>query len=65
MDYVVPEPAAGMLTSGAIRAVHACWDEAVIHAIQPHLKANHAITEAYWEEVFEKIAAVQHDRTRC
>lgn len=39
---------------GAIRAVHACWDEAVIHAIQPYLKANHAIAEAYWEEAFEK-----------
>ncbi|EOY6982412.1 metallophosphoesterase [Yersinia enterocolitica] len=39
---------------GAIRAVHACWDEAVIEAIQPYLKANNAIAETYWETAFEK-----------
>ncbi|EPY9204273.1 metallophosphoesterase [Morganella morganii] len=39
---------------GAIRAVHACWNEAVIQSIQPYLKANNAIAETYWETAFGK-----------
>lgn len=41
---------------GAIRAVHACWDEAIIQSTQPYLKANNAIADSFWETAFEKNA---------
>jgi hypothetical protein len=42
------------LDFSTVRAIHACWNNDVINAIQPYLNEDNSLKEAHWHNAFNK-----------